>query len=188
MLKWRVSFSSLWSIFSKGNQQSWFRIKVFHCKNATECYQGSLVACGENALPYRTVPLIVTYDWEGAILTHAVTTETNCQCRLLFLFSTATSKSGYVDGAAFSYYDGSRGKTWNILSTHLTWIFATSISFRNWRNFSKAPDFKCFICTLRSRALCRWHQQSTSCQWTPICLPDIWQKVRSFAGSYIVSV
>ena len=129
-------------MFSKGDQQLWFKIKALCDKNATECCQRLLVACRGNALPCSTIPLIVKCNWEGGILGHAVTTGANCQRRLLLLISTTPSTSGYVmqtptfiskqsivlhgntychvANNVLSYCDGCSGKPLNILLIHLT--------------------------------------------------------------------
>ena len=42
-------------MFSKLEQRSWIKIEVARGKNARECHYGLREACGDDALPYRTV-------------------------------------------------------------------------------------------------------------------------------------
>jgi hypothetical protein len=40
-------------MFTKLEQRSWIKIQVAHGKNARQCHQGLIEACGNDALPYR---------------------------------------------------------------------------------------------------------------------------------------
>ena len=155
-------------MFSKGDQWSWLKIEVARGKKLTEYYQGLLVAYRKNALPYRMVSLVVAYDWLRVILTHGAwcTCRTNYHLRLLLLISTTPFMSGYVVQTStyiakqsphyaawrflscrkqyYSYCNNDSVKSWNFLPTHLTWILVTLICFQNWRNPSKATNFKLF--------------------------------------------
>ncbi|KAJ4438964.1 hypothetical protein ANN_14918 [Periplaneta americana] len=78
------------TILTKLEQRSWIKIEVARGRSAQECFQGLREACGDAALPYRTVArwvkafreglvesavkvrFIVAYDIDGVILHHAV--------------------------------------------------------------------------------------------------------------------
>jgi hypothetical protein len=42
-------------MFTKSEQRSWIKIQVARNKNARQCHQRLFEACGNDALPYRTV-------------------------------------------------------------------------------------------------------------------------------------
>jgi hypothetical protein len=42
-------------MFTKQEQRSWIKIEVARGSSAQNCYQGPREACGDAALPYRTV-------------------------------------------------------------------------------------------------------------------------------------
>ena len=42
-------------MFSKQEQRSWMKIECARGRTARQCHQGLQEACGESALPYRTV-------------------------------------------------------------------------------------------------------------------------------------
>ncbi|KAJ4431732.1 hypothetical protein ANN_20334 [Periplaneta americana] len=92
-------------MFTKLEQRSWIKIEVARGRSAQECFQGLREACGDAALPYRTVArwvkafreglvgsavkmkFIVAYDIDGVILHHAVpprqTVNADYYCRFL---------------------------------------------------------------------------------------------------------
>ena len=47
--------TALNGMFSKLEQRTWIKIEVARGKNARECHSGLREACGNEALPYRTV-------------------------------------------------------------------------------------------------------------------------------------
>ncbi|KAJ4432029.1 hypothetical protein ANN_20643 [Periplaneta americana] len=91
--------------FTKLEQRPWTKIEVARGRSAQECFQGLREACGDAALPYRTVArwvkafreglvgsavkvmFIVAYDIDGVILHHAVpprqTENADYYCRFL---------------------------------------------------------------------------------------------------------
>ena len=52
-------------MFSKQEQRSWIKIECARGRTARQCHQGLQEACGESALPYRTVARWVKAFNEG---------------------------------------------------------------------------------------------------------------------------
>ena len=52
-------------MFTKQEQRSWIKIEVARGRSAQNCYQGLREACGDAALPYRTVARWVKLFREG---------------------------------------------------------------------------------------------------------------------------
>ncbi|KAJ4433002.1 hypothetical protein ANN_15259 [Periplaneta americana] len=125
-------------MFTKLEQRSWIKIEVTRGRSAQECFQGLREACGDAALPYRTVArwvkafreglvgsavkvmFIVAYDIDGVI------------CTTLYLHGRRTpslfmimqrviplllSRTSCVAG---------NGRFWNILRTHPGGQYGTS--------------------------------------------------------------
>ncbi|KAJ4433872.1 hypothetical protein ANN_16185 [Periplaneta americana] len=54
-------------MFTKLEQRSWIKIEVARGRSAQECFQELHEACGDAALPYRTVARWVKAFWEGLV-------------------------------------------------------------------------------------------------------------------------
>ena len=52
-------------MFTKLEQRSWIKIELARGRSTQECFQGLREACGDAALPYRTVPGRVKAFREG---------------------------------------------------------------------------------------------------------------------------
>jgi hypothetical protein len=52
-------------MLTKQEQRSWIKIEVAWGRSAQNCYQGLREACGDAALPYRTVALWIKLFREG---------------------------------------------------------------------------------------------------------------------------
>jgi len=52
-------------MFSKREQRSWIKIECARGRTARQCHQGLQEACGQSALPYRTVARWVKAFNEG---------------------------------------------------------------------------------------------------------------------------
>jgi len=52
-------------MFLKQEQRSWIKIECARGRTARQCHQGLQEACGESALPYRTVARWVKAFYEG---------------------------------------------------------------------------------------------------------------------------
>ncbi|KAJ4436961.1 hypothetical protein ANN_17093 [Periplaneta americana] len=65
--RWRAYCEHPKTILTKLEQRSWIKIEMARGHSAQECFQGLREACGDAALPYRTVARWVKAFREGLV-------------------------------------------------------------------------------------------------------------------------